>query len=56
MSCAAVVHTDAWAGYRRLGTLGYAHVVTNQSKSKDPAQVTMPDVHRVASGVDSTGY
>jgi transposase-like protein len=45
----AVVHTDAWTGYRNLEQLGYAHRVTNQSKSEDPAHVLMPGVHRVAS-------
>ncbi len=45
----ATVHTDAWTGYRRLGQLGFAHLVTNQSKSPDPAHVVMPGVHRAAS-------
>ncbi len=45
----ATVHTDGWTGYRRLNRLGYDHVVTNQSKSDDPAHTLMPGVHRVAS-------
>jgi hypothetical protein len=45
----ATVNTDAWTGYRRLGQLGFAHLITNQSKSPHPAHVVMPGVHRVAS-------
>jgi transposase-like protein len=45
----AIIYTDAWGGYNGLGQAGYTHVVTNQSASGDPAHVTMPGVHRVAS-------
>jgi transposase-like protein len=45
----STVHTDAWTGYRNLTKLGYAHLITNQSQSDDPAHVFMPGVHRVAS-------
>lgn len=45
----AIIYTDAWGGYNGLGQAGYTHVVTNQSASGDPAHVTMPCVHRVAS-------
>ena len=44
-----VVETDAPAVYCPLSAHGYAHVVVNQSESPDPAHVTMPHVHRVAS-------
>lgn len=41
--------TDGWSGYSGLPTLGYDHVVINQSASPDPAHVLLPGVHRVAS-------
>ena len=44
-----VVETDALGVYRPLAAHGYAHVVINQTESPDPAHVTMPHVHRVAS-------
>jgi len=43
------VHTDAWGGYNALSRHGFTHRVTNLSASGDPAHVTMPAVHRVAS-------
>jgi len=43
------VLTDGWSGYSGLPSLGYDHVVINQSASPDPAHVLMPGVHRVAS-------
>jgi len=43
------VHTDGWGGYNGLATNGYAHRVTVLSSSDDPAHVSMPGVHRVAS-------
>jgi hypothetical protein len=45
----SLVMTDAWSGYSKLETLGYAHQVTNISAGDDPAHVVMPGVHRVAS-------
>jgi transposase-like protein len=42
------VLTDGWVGYKKLPTLGYDHVVINQSASPNPAHVLMPGVHRVA--------
>ena len=45
----AVVHTDGWRGYTDLPKSGYAHQKTVLSSSGDPAHVSMPGVHRVAS-------
>lgn len=43
------VHTDGWPGYVRLSKRGYQHERTIQASSEDPAHVSMPGVHRVAS-------
>lgn len=43
------VHTDAWKGYDGLSRHPYQRRVTNLAKSGDPAHVTMPGVHRIAS-------
>ena len=43
------VHTDGWKGYNALAKHDYKRRVTNLSASGDPAHVTMPAVHRVAS-------
>lgn len=45
----ALVHTDGKQEYGRVEKLGYIHQVTNQSNSNNPAHVSMPGVHRVAS-------
>jgi transposase-like protein len=45
----ATVLTDGWSGYARLASLGYDHIVINQSASPDPAHVLLPGPHRVAS-------
>ena len=45
----ATVHTDGWRGYNDLSTHGYTHRRTVLSSSEDPAHVSMPGVHRVAS-------
>jgi len=45
----AVVHTDGWRGYNGLTGQGHTRKVTVQSSSGDPAHVSMPGVHRVAS-------
>ena len=52
--CAAVeagseVHTDGWNGFNGLSGKGYSHHRTNVSQSGDPAHVSMPGVHTVAS-------
>jgi len=43
------VHTDGWKGYNGLSGQGYRHHAINVSASGDPAHVSMPAVHRVAS-------
>jgi transposase-like protein len=43
------IHTDGWGGYNALSKAGYTHRVTVLSSSQDPAHVSMPAVHRVAS-------
>ena len=43
------MHTDGWGGYNDLPKHGYTHEVTVLSSSEDPAHITMPGVHRVAS-------
>jgi len=45
----AVVHTDDWRGYNDLPKHGYLHQKIVLSSSGDPAHVSMPGVHRVAS-------
>lgn len=45
----AVVQTDGWGGYNTLRHNGYAHQKKLLSSSADPAHVSMPGVHRVAS-------
>lgn len=52
MKKGAKVNTDGWRGYNGLETLGFKHIVTNISETGDPAHVTMPRVHRVASLLD----
>lgn len=43
------VLTDGWSAYRSLNDRGYQHTATVMSSRGDPAHVTMPAVHRVAS-------
>jgi transposase-like protein len=43
------VRTDSWTGYTNLSKLGYIHKKINVSDSGDPAHVSLPGVHRVAS-------
>lgn len=44
------VQTDAWNGYNELDRLrAFDHTITNMSQSGEPAHVSMPNVHRVAS-------
>lgn len=45
----AVVLTDGWGGYNGLAELGYTRKTIMLSSSGDPAHVSMPGVHRVAS-------
>jgi transposase-like protein len=45
----STILTDGWSGYSGLTSLGFDHVVINQSASPDPAHVLMPAVHVVAS-------
>lgn len=45
----SIVHTDGWRGYSKLSELGFSHEVTVMSSSDDPAHVSMPGVHRIAS-------
>jgi transposase-like protein len=45
----AVIRTDGWSGYHDLVNHGYTHHRTVLSASGDPAHVSMPGVHRVAS-------
>jgi len=41
--------TDGWYGYNRISDCGYTHSRVILSASGDPATVSMPAVHRVAS-------
>ena len=43
------VRTDSWKGYAAVKNNGYTHKKVNISQSGDPAHVSMPGVHRVAS-------
>ena len=45
----SVVLTDGWGGYNDLPEHGYTRTKTVLSSSGDPAHVSMPGVHRVAS-------
>jgi transposase-like protein len=44
-----VVFTDGWRGYNGLPEIGFTRKATVLSSSEDPAHVSMPGVHRVAS-------
>jgi len=43
------IQTDSWSGYTGLESHGYVHKKVNISESGDPAHVSMPGVHRIAS-------
>jgi len=45
----ARVHTDGSAAYRSLSARGYGHRQSVHLASDDPAHVSMPGVHRIAS-------
>ena len=43
------IRTDSWRGYSGLENHGYIHSKINISDSGDPAHVSLPGVHRIAS-------
>jgi transposase-like protein len=45
----STVQTDGWTGYNNLQQKDYVHQKTVLSSNDDPAHVSMPGVHRVAS-------
>jgi len=45
----SIVQTDGWAGYSQIQKKGYLHQPIIMSSMNDPAHVSMPGVHRVAS-------
>ena len=45
----SVVRTDGWKGYNSMTDHGYQREIVVQSSSGDPAHVSMPGVHRIAS-------
>jgi len=45
----SVVRTDGWSGYNGLSDYGYTQDILVLSSSGDPAHVSIPGVHRVAS-------
>ena len=45
----SVIRTDGWGGYNQLNQNGYLHQPIVLSSTSDPAHVSMPGVHRVAS-------
>ena len=49
VSPGATVQTDGWGGYNELQKNGYVHQKKLMSSSDDPAHVSMPGVHRIAS-------
>jgi transposase-like protein len=48
----SVLYTDSWKGYSGIDRKGYIHQPKNVAASGDPAHVSMPRVHRVASLLD----
>src|SRR5665647_2092150 len=48
----SVVSTDGWSGYNGLSDHGYIWKPTSLSSTGDPAHVSMPGVHRIASLLD----
>jgi len=49
VSTGSNVLTDSWKGYNGLEKFGYRHEKVNLSDRGDPAHVSLPGVHRVAS-------
>lgn len=48
----SVISTDGWSGYNGLSDYGYIWKPTSLSSTGDPAHVSMPGVHRIASLLD----
>ncbi len=44
-----IISTDGWRGYNDLSKYGYTHRKVALSNSGDPAHVSLPGVHRIAS-------
>ena len=49
VSPGTTVQTDGWGGYNNLQQNGYVHQKKILSSNDDPAHVSMPGVHRIAS-------
>ena len=45
----STVQTDGWGGYNELQQKGYVHQKKILSSNRDPAHISMPGVHRIAS-------
>lgn len=45
----SMIHTDGWGGYNDLPKYGYKRKKVALSNSGDPAHVSLPGVHRIAS-------
>jgi transposase-like protein len=45
----STIQTDGWGGYNSLDSTKFIRSITVQSSSGDPAHVSMPGVHRIAS-------
>lgn len=45
----SIIRTDGWSGYNQLNQKGYLHQPVVLCSTSDPAHVSMPGVHRVAS-------
>ena len=45
----STVHTDGWKGYNKINSAHCTRKITVLSDSGDPAHVSMPGVHRIAS-------
>lgn len=45
----SIIQTDGWSGYNEITEHGYQRVKKVTSPSKDPAHITMPGVHMIAS-------
>jgi len=49
ISLNAILITDGWSGYSKVGNYGYTREIKNFSDSDDFAHVLMPGVHRLSS-------
>jgi len=45
----SAIQTDGWGGYNELSKCGYQHEKVILSSNEDPAHISMPGVHRIAS-------